>query len=177
MTSVACSAATTTFEEVDPPSAPAAIIRDATCPTSAEGMGLRGPNGILGAGSIPDKFQATSVLQCAIVDVRPLSGSRSTYTIEERVAKVSTPLIDALEMKDLRSVSRSGDSSSNCSADEESWPVIFLLDRKRSGIIPRLPHNQCGKPRTEVLETLSSLNFSVERTFSIVVDSPAGRTG
>lgn len=124
-------------------------------------------------GRLPADFVAAGVYECTVDG--PLKGPSpeiSIYEVEEQVSSGSdySALVAALGLPDLAG------GSGACSADAERIPLIVVTDDKL-GYIPRMPIDECGKTRTEVLVAIANIRFGELSHYAVRAATPGGRTG
>ncbi|GIM67708.1 hypothetical protein Aau02nite_28500 [Amorphoplanes auranticolor] len=123
-----------------------------------------GGGDLAGLPSLDDSFQPVAVVVCTLPTLRPPSGGAKVAATESRADDV-TALVAALRLPDEP---MSGDA---CSLELYLPPFFALLDEQGRWVRPGLPHDGCGKVRSEVREALGGLRLTP------VSPGPAPETG
>jgi hypothetical protein len=130
----------------------------ATCPRTATGRaGERSATPVAG-GTIPADFHVAWVLRCS-VQVQALAG-RGQWTVET-TERADTSAADLMTQLGQPSLPRAAGS---CAAVSATLPYFALVDRTGRALVPFVPTDECGNPRSGVGLALAALPFRAVTT-------------
>ena len=112
-----------------------------------------GGGDLAGLPPLDDSFQPVAVVVCTLSTLRPPSGGAKVAATESRADDV-TALVAALRLPNEPK------SGGVCSLELYLPPFFALLDEQGRWVRPGLPHDGCGKVRSEVREALGGLRLT-----------------
>lgn len=148
-----------------PSPASIAPIRQPDCPRTENELGI-GPNvSANGGGLIPQSFEVQTVILCAPEDF--LHGPRYRYA--EHVALASAGLVEALKLPDR------ADDDAVCPLNSEGPIYLLLVNEQNQAVHVRIPEDECGHYRPEVVKAIEEVGFKVRERF-VIQGTPGGRS-
>jgi hypothetical protein len=106
-------------------------------------------------------FQVTWVLRCT-TRVETIDGARWLVRVTDRADTPTRALLAALDQPSDPPV-----TSVPCTAILTAGVYFALVDANGDAIQPMVPTNQCGAPRSSIIEALDTLPFRTIATASL----------
>ncbi len=109
-------------------------------------------------GALPAGFQVSGVVLCSWEATRSGETNQTVIEVVQHEGAVTDDLRAALALPDLFK------ESGVCTLEYVIPPFLMVTDGSR-GVMVRLPEDECGKVRPEVMEVIDALDLRETRTF------------